>query len=190
MRSFSKNELLAIVIILAAITAASLSNFRISLRRARDTQRKNDIGTLTDALVRYGGDFGSFPISQDGKIVACRGPETKIDKKGRITNLVACEWGKDSLADISNPPYPAYISTLPADPETEKGPRYIYFSNGRRFQFYASLEGADEAEYDGKILARKISCGSRICNFGLAYGNTPLDKSIEEYENELLRVKN
>lgn len=186
MKFFSKKELVAIIIILTVIAAASLSNFRISLRRARDTQRKNDIGTLTDALVRYGGDFGSFPISRDGKIVACKGPETKIDKKGRITNLVPCEWGKDSLADISDPSYPAYISTLPADPQNEMGLRYMYFSNGRRFQLYASLEGADEAEYDGKILARKISCGSRICNFGLAYANTPLDKSIEEYENELL----
>ena len=189
MKFFTRKELLAVVLIFGAIALASLSNFKVSLRRARDVQRKSDVRSVTDALVKYSEDFGPFPLSEDGKTVACRGSETKIDEKGRITGLVACEWGRDSLADISDPAYPPYLLTLPQDPLFEKGYQYLYLSNGKRFQLYASLEGTDEPEYDPKIIARKLSCGEFICNFGLSYGATPLDKSIEEYENELLRDK-
>lgn len=185
MKFFTRKELLAVVLIFSAIILASLSNFKVSLRRARDVQRKSDIRAVSDALERYSGDFGAFPHSVDGKIVSCRGPETKIDEKGRITGLTTCEWGVDALADISDPSYPPYKDKLPEDPYSGKGFAYIYLSNANRFQLYASLEGADEPEYDQGIIARNLSCGSYICNFGIGYGAVPLDKSIEEYENEL-----
>ncbi|MBI2065889.1 hypothetical protein HYT60_00040 [Candidatus Woesebacteria bacterium] len=175
MKFFTRQELFAVILILGAIVLASLANFKVSLRRARDVQRKSDVRSVTDALVKYSEDFGPFPLSEDGKIVACKGPETKVDEKGRITGLIACGWGEDALVD-----------KLPQDPLFEKGFRYLYLSNGKRFQLYASLEGTDEPEYDPKIIVRKLSCGEFICNFGLSYGRTPLDKSIEEYENELL----
>ncbi len=186
MKFFTKKELLSVLLIFSGIILISLNNFRISLRRARDVQRKNDLRIVADGLVKYASDFASFPVSQEGKIVACRGPETKIDKKGNISGLVFCEWGKDSLRDIFDPDYPAYIEVLPKDPLSEKGYQYLYFSDGERFQIYASLEGTDEAEYDSKIVARNLKCGVGICNFGLSYGSVPLDKSLEEYKNELM----
>ncbi len=186
MKFFTRKELFGVILILGAIVLASLNNFKVSLRRARDVQRKSDIRAVSDALERYSGDFGAFPLSEDGKIVACRGPETKIDEKGRISGLTFCEWGKDALADISDPSYPPYKDKLPQDPFFEKGFAYIYLASASHFQLYASLEGADEPEYDPRIVARNLSCGGDICNFGLGYGATPLDKSIEEYENELL----
>lgn len=187
MKFFTKKELLAVISILILILLASFTNLKDSLRRARDLQRKNDISELTDILARYGGDFGAFPLSDSqGRIVACKGPDTKVDAKGRITGLISCDWGKDPLVDVSDPTYPPYKDRLPLDPDETEGVKYYYLSNGKRFQLFAALEGVDEAEYDEKILARNLSCGTRICNFGLAYGATPLDKSIEEYENELL----
>lgn len=189
MKFFSKKELLWVSIILLAIVGASYPNLKLSLRRGRDMQRKNDIRMVSDSLVRYQADFGVFPLSAEGKMIACNGPETKKDKKGRITGLIPCEWGKDALVDIFDSGSTPYISTLPWDPLQQKGPNYAYFSNGKVFQLYASLEGADEAEFDEKIVARGLSCGTKTCNFGLGYGATPLDKSIEEYENELLRLK-
>ena len=189
MKFFSKKESLWLVVIILAIVGFSYPNMQVSLRRGRDMQRKNDIRAVSDSLVRYSADFGSFPLSQDGKMVACKGPETKKDKKGRITGLIPCEWGKDALADVFDPGSTPYIVALPLDPLSQKGFAYAYFSSGKTFQLYASLEGADEAEYDPKIVARGLTCGTKTCNFGLGYGATPLDKSIEEYENELLRLK-
>lgn len=193
MRFFSKEETVVVALILGVIALASLLNFRTSLRRARDVQRKDDLGSTANALEKYRDDFGAFPLaSSDGKILACVRPGDKItyDKEGRPqVTLIACEWGKDSLRDILDPNSPPYLELLPGDPQRGMGLTYIYFSNGKRYQIYASLEGKDEDEYDPKIIARGIQCGTRICNFGRVFGKTPLDKSIEEYENEINKLK-
>lgn len=185
MKAFNRKESIWLLFILIFVFAVSFSNLRVSLRRARDVQRKNDIRLVSDSLVRYQTDFGSFPLSQDGKIVACKGPDTKKDARGIITGFIPCEWRLDSLKDVFDESYPPYVTTLPDDPNYQKGIDYIYFSDGQLFQIYAALEGKDEAEYDTKIVARGIICGAQICNFGLSYANTPLDKSLEEYQNEL-----
>lgn len=191
MKRFSKSEIKAVVVILLGIFVLSLFNFRVSLRRARDSQRKSDNNTIYVGLSGYFDDFGHFPFSSpDGKIIACKGPDTKLDPvTNTVINLIPCEWGEDSLRDVMDLSYPEYVKTLPADVQFKKGAYYLYISNGSRFQLYAALEGKTEAEYDPKIVARGLKCGSRICNFGKASGNTPLDKSIEEYENELARQK-
>ena len=139
MKFFTKKELKVIALIFLGIALVSMPNFRISLRRQRDLQRKNDIGDIAKALDKYHEDFGIFPLTKD----------------------------------------------LPRDPDWKKGLVYVYISNGRRFQILASLEGRDEDEYSPRIEERNIKCGLKLCNFGRAYGKTPLDKSIEEYENEI-----
>lgn len=169
----TKKEILGTTIILALIFLASLYNFKIALRRSRDAQRKADIRAVTDALNKYQSDFGFLPESQDNKIKACA-PAFSV-----------CEWGKSGIYDLSDASYPPYIKILPIDPDSKKGASYYYSGNGRRFQVLAALEGKDEPEYDAKIEARGVFCGSRICNYGLSSGDTPLDKSIEQYEREL-----
>ncbi|OGM03931.1 hypothetical protein A3E15_00320 [Candidatus Woesebacteria bacterium RIFCSPHIGHO2_12_FULL_42_9] len=189
MKFFTKQEALAVVAILLAIILISLQNFRTSLRRARDAQRKNDIGAIANGISRYGNDFAVYPLaSGDGKILACR-PEVSTNKVGEeIVEFEPCIWGKDSLRDALDLTYPSYIEALPSDPEGDLGISYLYLSSGQNYQVYAALEGVDEAEYDPNIVARNLTCGMRICNFGRSSG-VPLDKSIEEYENELLEQK-
>ena len=52
------------------------------------------------------------------------------------------------------------------------------------------LEGkGNEIGFDEAIIGRNLPCGEEICNFGRAFSVTPLDKSIQEYENELLQDK-
>lgn len=169
----TRNETISIFIILLLIFSASLYNFRIAVRRSRDAQRKADVRAITDAIGKYQDDFGFLPASQGGKIVAC------------APAFRACDWGKDGIFDISDPSYPPYLEKLPIDPDSEKAVEYYYEGGDKKFQVLASLEGRVEAEYDEKIAARGVSCGSRICNFGLSGGDAPLDKSVEEYENEI-----
>lgn len=185
MKFFSKKETRAVLTILLVIALISLPNFLVSLRRARDAQRKADLGSIHDGLIRYHDDFGVFPSSIDGKIAACAPYEIKKEND-RITVIFSpCQWGESSLTDLSDPSFPPYLKVLPKDPQAAKGFDYLYFSNGNRFQLYATLEGKGEDEYDPKIIARDLKCGKNICNSGRAYSKTPLDKSIEEYENEL-----
>lgn len=189
MKFFSKKELKIIGSILFIISFISFFNFRISIRRARDNQRKNDLGVLQSSLEKYNHMVGVFPLSsEDGKILACRGDDTYFDQKLKVwVNVKACVWGKDVLRDFSETEI--LMNPIPTDPKNEEGMSFLYISNGTRYQVFAHLEGKDEAEYDTKIEQRGLMCGNEVCNYGRTYGSTPLDKSLEEYENELSEIK-
>lgn len=169
----TRNETVSIFVILLLIFSASLYNFKIAVRRSRDVQRKVDVRTIVDAISKYQDDFGFLPASESGKIIACA-PAFSI-----------CRWGEDGIFDLSDPSYPPYLAKLPIDPDSKKAVEYYYEAGEKKFQVLASLEGKDEPEYDEKIEARGIACGSKICNFGLSGGDAPLDKSVKEYEAEL-----
>lgn len=187
MKKFTKNELVAVGIIFLVLIVISVPNFLLSLRRARDQVRRDDLGALVKSLDEYISDFGAFPpASSDGKIMDCIKPGDKvtIDKKGRlVVNLIPCEWGRDALVDLTPGSMKVYMPILPRDPQySNKGITYLYFTDGVRYQILAYMEGGrDEAEYDPTIVARNIKCGTQICNVGRAY-NTPIDISIEEYD--------
>jgi hypothetical protein len=176
---FNKTEIIATALTLVVILVAIIFNFRISLRRERDFQRKNDLQSIVKALEAFHVDTASFPQSFEGKIVACHGG---IDEAG-TPQPVACGWYGDSLTNIFTGT--VFLERLPTDPKHNQGARYYYISNGRYFQIYAALEGTDEAEYDEQIVSRNIFCGTSVCNYGKSFAGAPLDKSIEEYENEL-----
>jgi type II secretory pathway pseudopilin PulG len=201
MKSFSKNEVVGLTLILAVIVLVSLKNFQISLRRARDAERKQSINTIANALAAFQNNHGYFPPSEDGKIKACTNekfdavlarvavtPNTAFSYNDLAEGLRTCEWGKDGFGEIIAKDYPKYLDVIPLDPRQKDGFSYEYFSNGRYFQLYSSLEGGvSEDEYRPEIAAREFKCGSRVCNFGRgSYGKIPLDKTIQEYENELM----
>ena len=185
MSLFTKLEARGIAIILLALVVIATPNFIVSLRRARDAQRKADIGSIHDSLLKYQADFGHFPLSVNGKIAACE-PVTFAESGGIKSPVFSpCEFGKDSLRDVSDLSYPAYMSLIPNDPQKDKGYSYLYVSNGSRFQIYGTLEGKGEDEYDESIIKRGLSCSEKICNFGKSFAKTPLNISIEEYESTL-----
>ena len=188
MKPFSKNEYIGIGIILLVTFSVTFINMRLALRRARDAQRKADLGTI-----------GFFPPSGDAKIKACPADNfyqvIALLKEAEVPNynllfqgLRPCEWGKDSLTDLGlfGSSEKVYLKTLFADPQKNDGISYYYLSNSKRFQLYSNLEGGeDEDGYNYKIVGRNLNCGGRICSYGKSFAETPLDKSIEEYENEL-----
>ncbi len=187
-KKFSKEELIGTGIIFLILLAVSIPNFALSIRRSRDQNRRDDIGGLQHALDDYYADFGVFPKSStDGEMIACKKPEDKVivDDKGRlVVNLVPCVWGKDGLVDLTPGSTKTYVKTLPLDPKSQNGDRYIYISDSYRYQVFAAFESDDEAGYDASIFARKIMCGTRVCNMGKSY-NVPVNISIEEYVNQI-----
>ena len=174
MFGFNKKDTKIISLILLLIISLTLFNFQTSLRKARDNQRKNDLRSIFDALNIYQDEEGSFPASSsDGRIMACDG------KLGESNIMIyePCEWYQSTLTNLQ---------MLPGDPRQGQGRSYYYISNQKHYQIYAALESNREAEYDQSIVSRNLPCGKHICNFGRGDGKTPLDKSLEEYENELL----
>ena len=187
MNPFTKKEFIALVIVILALIGVSTPNFAASIKRARDQVRRDDMGTLQKALSVYFEDFNSFPKSTpDGKIIACKNPGSPVtvDNKGRfLIDLIPCEWGKDSIIDLTPGGGKVYLAKLPGDPDSDKGVRYVYFSDGNRYQIYTSFEITSQAEYDPVVVARNINCGNRICNVGRGV-NVPIDRSIEQYVKE------
>lgn len=189
MKPFTRQEILGLGVIFLVLIAISAPNFVLSLRRARDQVRRDDLGAIQNGLEGYSGDFHSFPTASfDGRIMDCAKPGSSVtmDKKGQlIVDLVACNWGVDPLINLIPGANKIYMSTLPRDPSYQKGPEYIYYSDGQRYQIFAYMEGGnDEADYDPRIVARHIMCGTEVCNVGRSY-NVPIGISIEEYDKQL-----
>jgi len=195
MKGFTKTEIKAIAVILSALFLAVGLNMRLALRRARDAQRRSDLGAISNALHSFFEDFGFFPPADGELIRACKADnfEEKLAEAKAydlfnwqvfFEGLRGCVWGEDSLTDLGFFDEPVdYLKNIPRDPRISRGLTYIYFSNGNRFQLYASLEGGNTEEgYSEGIVGRNLSCGDGICSFGKTYSYTPLDMSIEQYE--------
>lgn len=153
LKDINSNELKFVVSVLALIGIFSYFNFQLSFVRARDVQRKNDLKHIASALASYVYDFGSYPESRDGAILAC----------GTRDNLKPCQWGVDGIRDLTDPSYPPYLDRLPKDPS--EGRTYVYASDTRNFSLFASLEDKRDAEYNDKIALQGLRCGVFICNF-------------------------
>lgn len=170
MRGVSRNEFSFVLMVLALVGALAFLNFQRAYVRARDIQRKNDLKHIATALANYQYDFGQYPPSRDGKILACGAPEA----------FRVCEWGADGLKDVSDLDYPPYISTFPNDPHQSAGKaRYIYISNTQNFQLFASLENKQDAEYNDRVSSLRLDCGGRICNFKVA-SNEKIEGLLDE----------
>lgn len=168
---FTSREAKVLTLILVVIFVATFVNLLSAERRARDFQRKEDLNNIVKLVEKFQDQKGSLPLSaEDGRILACN---EKLDRLGN-PSYEPCPWG-DVLFD----------ERIPVDPQNSQGVSYRYISNGRHFQIYGSLESAEENEYNPAVVARNLPCGIRICNIGRGSTNTPVDKSLEEYENEL-----
>lgn len=176
MKFFSKSELISIIVIFAVLVAVSWPNFSLSMRRARDQIRRDDIGNIQAAIDEYYADYGIFPAStQDGRMVVCRGPgEAQIP----------CNWGRDTWINLTPGVNKVYMKVFPGDPKLSDGASYYYSSDGSRYQLFGSLEGVDETEYDAKLAARGVKCGNKVCNIGRV-NNVPLYITIEEYDLQI-----
>lgn len=198
MLPFSKIELRVTAMILVIIFLVTWQNLKISERKSRDVQRRDDLARIYEALHRFHGDFGFFPPSDSGKIMACKGQNfdkalieaqvKNLDVKTIYAqNLAACEWGQDSFRNLTDLNLLPYLPTIHKDTYDNRGFSYYYSSNLRYFQLYAALEGGSgEVGYSEAIVKRQLPCGEKACNFGRsAFGKTPLDMTLEEYEKRL-----
>jgi type II secretory pathway pseudopilin PulG len=179
MHKFSKEEIISLFIIFLVLIGVSWPNFALSLRRARDQIRRDDLGNIEAAINSYYSDYGVFPLSSpDGQIIVCSAT------KGTVVDLMPCRWGHDTWINLTPGVSKVYMKVLAGDPNLSRGVTYDYFSDGSRYQLLGALEGVDEPGYDAKLVSRNVKCGNKICNIGRAT-NVPLYISIEEYDLQI-----
>ena len=159
MNKFTKTETKIICSILATLFLVIGLNMLISLRKGRDSIRKNDISAIQGALDTYFQKYKIYPeATDDGRIIGCFENGPQVDKlSGYPINATVCTWGNSKFEDLL---------TMPQDPSYEKGATYLYKSTGQKYEFYISLEGKSEAEYTTQIALENLHCGTRICNYG------------------------
>lgn len=159
MKKFSLFEIKIISIIFLCLFIVSGFNISLSLRRGRDSIRKNDISALQNSLDTYLQKYKTFPDSSaDGRIVGCFSGEVHLDPISKApNNAEACNWGES---------YFEGVNYMPRDPSYQKGMSYRYISDGDHYQIYVSLEGKNEAEYSPTVVLKNLQCGNKICNYG------------------------
>ncbi len=159
MKKFTNPEIKAISIILFVLFILFGFNVSISLRRGRDSVRKDDLSSLQKSLDTYKNKYKTYPLSSpDGLIIGCFDEDPIVDKvTGFALNPVACNWGVSRFENKN---------LMPRDPNYKKGASYLYISDGKKYQIYISLEGKDEAEYTKLIVYKNLQCGTNICNYG------------------------
>ena len=155
---FNKTEVKTLLWIFGFLILISIPNFRLSIKRAHDAQRRDALGKITTFLSEFKNTNSGYPLSDsDGKMIGCD-PKT-IDK---VAVYSVCKW------------------------EFEFAEEFRYISNGNYYQILGFLEVTEAgSEYDPQVVARNIKCGDKICNTGRASFRTPLDISIDEYQNKI-----
>ncbi len=100
-KSFTLIELIVVIGIIAILSGLGASAYNGFQQAARDTRRKNDLKTITNALNAYYADNGVYPPSVNSTRPTCTGycHVKSVDTQPWISGLV-----------------PKYIEELPVDP--------------------------------------------------------------------------
>ena len=169
-QGFTLMELLIVIVLLGFLITAGVASYTSSLKKSRDTKRKNDLRQIATSLEAYNNDVGRYPLGTDGAVVGCNG--------------TACSWN----APFENSGT-TYMVMLPGDASSAQ--RYFYVSDGSYFQLYARLENTKDSDIpkDPSDKARyftQFNCasgtGQIYCNYGVSSSNRGLDTDHVGYE--------
>lgn len=158
---FTLVELLVVMVILSVLAVIVTSTFSSSIRRGRDSRRKEDLRALSGALEAYFNDKGQYPLGVSGKMAGCGTADAQV-----------CEWGEE-MRDSEET---LYMVIIPEDPLGTQ--QYYYVSaDGSTYAAYAKLEntldqgaGADQDGYPGTDCS---SGGTEIeCTYGISSTDT------------------
>jgi len=132
-RGFTLIELLTVIAIVAVLAGLSSANFVEVRKKARDSQRKTDIGQLQSSLEQYRANTGSYPISQSGVAQINNTPCAQPFQAGNTT----------------------YLKHIPCDPlgaasYFNNGDYYYYSADGSSYVVGACLER--KSDPDGQAM--------------------------------------
>lgn len=125
-KGFTLLELLITITILSILATVGLGQYRSSQMKARDAQRKADLGNIARALEMYYNDHESYPLADGGRI---------------SVEGVGLDWGTEFSTDDA-----IYMKALPKDPQDPEH-YYCYESDGSYYALYAYLENENDPDY-------------------------------------------
>lgn len=148
-RGFTLIELLTVIGILGILASGLLVviNPVGQLQKARDAQRKSDLGQIQKALETYYQDNNGYP-----------------SYTGNVSGL------SSAIPPLSS----SYIQSIPTDKTA--GRIYYYVSTGQSYQLYTALENTSDTQVCGKgTSCPNLPAGNvctAACNYGVSSTNT------------------
>jgi len=122
---FTLLELLVVMAILGILATVGFGQYRTSQVKARDAQRKADLGNVTRAVEMYYNDHEAYPPSVDTGIIEVDG--------------VGLDWGTEFSTNNA-----IYMKVLPKDPSSDG--QYCYNGDGSYFYLFAALENDQDPD--------------------------------------------
>ena len=168
-KGFTLVELLVVIVILGILATIGLASFNSSQMKGRDSKRKSDLKEVAAALELYYSDYGSYPSSDNGRIIGC--------PSSSVTGY--CFWGSSEFTDVKT----TYMKIVPGDPRSGE---YFYRTvvldsvNNQAYQLYAHLENSEDInclpDEEGNRNCEKpnvpsVNCISGPCNFAVTSAN-------------------
>jgi len=150
---FTLIELLVVIGIIAVLAALLFTNFSGMRERARDLQRKSDLGQVKGALRLYYNDYQKYPADNgSGVILGCG-----------VNGTDACDWGTTFSAGAGST---IYMTQLPTDPVSASSYTYTYVDDDN-FTITTTLENTS----DDSAVKSQAKCGAQanpetyvVCN--------------------------
>jgi len=144
--AFTLIELIIVIAILGILSSLISGNFITSLKKGRDTKRKNDLDQVQKALEMYYEDNNLYPPAVNFGVDLCH-PD------GCLTQN--------------------YMFNVPQDPKT--GYNYFYESSDQTYyKIYSYIENDQDEGPGVNQVGYGVSCGSDNCKFGLSSSNVKL----------------
>ena len=146
---FTLIELLVVVAILGVLASVGMGQFFTAQKRGRDTQRKESLASIAQALEMYYNDYKQYPPSP-------------------------LPWGGE-FKDIKGT---VYMKQLPKDPADNFQYYYQQGPDGTSFKLYAWLEHEQDPDRRGPYSGTDCNsglAGEQNCNYCLASANTSCD---------------
>lgn len=146
-QGFTLMEILIVIAMLGILATIIFGTYLSSLKKGRDSRRKQDLEQVSRALELYYSEQGQYPDS--GDVI----------------------FGQALMHPTNNDLF--YMKLLPTDPMS--GYIYVYRTTDQQdYQLYACLENDDDLDYNDDEFGYGFDCGTSCgpCRYGIASPNS------------------
>jgi len=153
-------EILIAMAIVGILLASVIYSYAISQKKGKDSKRKLELGQTQEALEMYYNDYGSYPPSENGQIVA----------SGAVLS-----WG----SEFKNEEGTIYMKKLPE--EKAQFPAFCYKTNDSKtlYVIFSVLENQNDPDYNAKCPNGYSACGG-VYNYYVLSQNTAFN--LEDFD--------